>query len=228
MDGTVLLYVPGGAYSVGAKDLGEWSRPVRTVILSPFWIARAPVTNEQYGRFLAANPDRPRPAFWEDPRFSGPQQPVVGVSWEEARAYCRWAGLELPTEVQWEAAARGPGGCRYPWGDEPPSPSHANFGNRLGATSPVDAHPLGAGPFGTLDQVGNVWEWCRDPWSSTAYRDRESRELDPIAQGDPSMRAVRGGAWINPANDLRAATRDRAGAQQRVKTQGFRCVWCPR
>lgn len=223
-DGSLLLYVPGGEYTLGADDINDWTRPVHRVHLAPFWIARHPVTNEQYGRFLAAHPGAAPPEFWQDERFNTSQQPVVGVSWEDAEAYCRWVGLALPSEAQWEAAARGTEGRTYPWGDEPPEPRHANFGGRLGATSPVDAHPDGAGPFGTLDQAGNVWEWCADSWSLTAYRQRGEGAWNPVTRGDTSMRVLRGGSWVNPGRDLRAAYRDRATARLRFNTQGFRCV----
>jgi formylglycine-generating enzyme required for sulfatase activity len=223
-DGSLLLYVPGGEYTLGADDINDWTRPVHRVQLAPFWIARHPVTNEQYGRFLAAHPDATPPEFWQDERFDARQQPVVGVSWEDAEAYCRWVGLALPSEAQWEAAARGAEGRTYPWGNEPPEPRHANFGGRLGATSPVDAHPDGAGPFGTLDQAGNVWEWCADSWSLTAYRQRGEGAWNPVTRGDTSMRVLRGGSWVNPGRDLRAAYRDRATARLRFNTQGFRCV----
>lgn len=224
VDSSLLLYVPGGEYTLGADDINDWTRPVHRVHLAPFWIARHPVTNEQYGRFLAAHPGAAPPEFWQDERFNTPQQPVVGVSWEDAEAYCRWVGLALPSEAQWEAAARGTEGRTYPWGDEPPEPRHANFGGRLGATSPVDAHPHGAGPFGTLDQAGNVWEWCADSWSLTAYRQRGEGAWNPVTRGDTSMRVLRGGSWVNPGRDLRAAYRDRATARLRFNTQGFRCV----
>lgn len=223
-DGTLLVHVPSGEYPMGAEDINDWTRPVHRVQLAPFWIARHPVTNEQYARFLAAHAACEAPEFWQDERFNAPEQPVVGVSWEDAEAYGRWVGLALPSEAQWEAAARGAEGRTYPWGDEPPEPRHANFGGRLGATSPVDAHPDGAGPFGTLDQAGNVWEWCADSWSLTAYRQRDEGARNPVTRGDTSMRVLRGGSWVNPGRDLRAAYRDRATARLRFNTQGFRCV----
>ncbi len=225
-DGTVLLYVPGGDRVLGARDVHEWARPVHHVHLSPFWIGKFPVTNEQYGRFLESNPGRPEPRFWRQPEFAGPRQPVVGVSWMDADAYCRWAGLGLPSEAQWEAAARGTDQRRYPWGDQPPSDRHANFGGRLGKTSPAGSFPAGAGPYGTLDSAGNVWEWCADAWVSTAYKGRDSQR-DPVASGDPAVRVVRGGAWLNPPKDLRAAYRDRGTARMGYNYQGFRCVWRP-
>lgn len=225
-DGTVLLHVPGGEYTIGDRDL-EWSRPPHRVLLSPYWIGKHPVTNRQYARFLAASPDQPRPEAWDDPRFNRPEQPVVGVSWHEAIAYCRWASLSLPSEAQWEAAARGTDERRYPWGGSSPDARRANFGNRVGTPSEVGGHPAGAGPFGTLDQAGNVWEWCLDGWSLDPYRGREDRALDPVVEGDPSVRAVRGGSWANPPCDLACALRNRSTAKQRVNDQGFRCVLVP-
>ena len=172
-DGTVLVWVPGGEYTLGAEDLEElfatdlpadeaarlagWAKPIHRVRLSGFWVARHPVTNAQYRAFLAAEPDAKEPELWEDERFNEDRQPVVGVSWDEARAYCRWAGLELPSEAQWEAAARGDDGRRYPWGDQPPDEARACFGQdwQKGKPAAVGEHPRGEGPFGTHDQAGN-------------------------------------------------------------------------
>lgn len=224
-DGTVLVYVPGGEVVLGTKGLHPWSEPVHRIVLSPFWIGKFPITNEQYSRFLEENPGGPEPAFWKDPRFNPPRHPVVGVSWGEARAYCIWAGLDLPTEAQWEAAARGKDQRPYPWGKELPTPRHANFGGK--GTTPVGACPAGIGPYGTLDQTGNVWEWCLDPWAPNAYQQREHGQWDPVTRGEPAVRALRGGSWMNPAQDLHAAYRDRGTAKLRFNTQGFRCVWRP-
>ena len=192
--------------------------------LSPFWIGKYPVTNEQYDRYLAANPGARQPEFWQDKRFNAPQQPVVGVSWEEAKAFCGWAGLGLPSEAQWEAAARGTDGRRYPWGDEEPAPERANYDRREGRTTPVGAYPLGAGPFGTLDQAGNVWEWCEDIWDTAAYRGRDG-SVDPVStKGDAAVRSLRGGAWILGARILAAPWRDGNRAVNRNRNIGFRCV----
>jgi formylglycine-generating enzyme required for sulfatase activity len=226
-DGTVLVLVPGGEITLGAEGINPWSTPLRRVRLNPFWIGKLLVTNQQYSCFLDEHPAFCRPAFWADPRLNQPQHPVVGVSWDEAQAYCRWAGLELPSEAQWEAAARGADRRPYPWGKELPTSRHANFGGAMGGTTPVGAYPAGAGPYGTLDQAGNVWEWCADHWVSKIYRQIEDGQWDPVATGEPTVRSLRGGSWMNPPQDLRAACRERGTAKLRFSTQGFRCVWRP-
>jgi formylglycine-generating enzyme required for sulfatase activity len=224
VDGTVLLYVPGGEYVLGAEDVNEAARPVHRVVLSPFWIAKYPVTNEQYYRFLGAHPNARKPEYWNDKCFNQPKQPVVGVSWEEARAYCWWAGLRLPSEAQWEVAARGTDGRRYPWGDTKPTSEHANFGLHKACTTPVGSYPNGVGPFGTLDQAGNIWEWCEDVWNAAAYRTRDRQRNPLCSTGDPAVRCLRGGSWNYDANVLAVAHRNGSQASNRVRSFGFRCL----
>jgi formylglycine-generating enzyme required for sulfatase activity len=224
--GMVFVYVPGGEFLLGVED-HPFSKPVRWIRLSPFWIGKYPVTNQEYARFLEASSGHPEPAFWNDSRFNQLRQPAVGVTWEDAHAFCLWAGLELPSEAQWEAAARGTDQRAYPWGKEVPTERHANFDRPNGGTAPVGSCPAGAGPYGTFDQAGNIWEWCADPWDSSAYRKREDGQWDPIAKGHPAVRTLRGGSWNNPATDLHAAYRDRGTAKSRFNNQGFRCLWRP-
>lgn len=223
LDGTVLLPVPAGVYRMGDRRIDPMTHREHRVRLNAFWIAQFPVTNEQYERFLEDQKNHAPPPFWQKEGFDDPRQPVVGVTWRDAQAYCRWAGLKLPTEAQWEAAARGSAAWPYPWGSDLPTPERANYGGHVGRPTPVDAHPEGCGPFGTCDQAGNVWEWCADSWSLTAYQERVDGEPDPWCQGDEKLCVVRGGSWQNPAKDLKAAYRDRATASMRLATQGFRC-----
>jgi formylglycine-generating enzyme required for sulfatase activity len=244
VDGTVLVYVPGGEYVLGSEDISTDEKPIHRVVLSPFWIAKYPVTNEQYGRFLrflAAQPAAPPsnqeeeliaalrgawgPKSLDDRQLNEPNQPVVGVSWDEAQAYCRWAELQLPSEAQWEAAARGTDQRRFPWGNVEPTAEHANFGNREGGTTPIGSYPKGAGPFGTLDQAGNVWEWCLDLWNPTAYCERDGK-ADPVSTtGEanfPNSRCLRGGSWKGAAGSLTAAFRSKENL--RSNSIGFRCL----
>ncbi len=224
-DATVLVSVPGGLFNLGAEDLTAEDRPVHQVRLSPFWIAKYPVTNSQYRRFLEANPGYRKPAFWGEESFSSGNRPVVGVSWEDAVAYCNWSGLMLPTEAQWEAAARGTDGRRYPWGSEDPTPEHANFGALAGHTTPVGSYPAGTGPYGTLDMTGNVCEWCADVLDPDAYSKLRDRQTDPVVtSGEPLFRVLRGGSWLDPASHLPAALRSRYWARLRRRFIGFRCV----
>jgi len=186
-----------------------------------FWLAETPVTNRQYGLYLEAARAR-EPMYWRDRRFSAPEQPVVGVSWEEAGAFCRWLSetrsmtFALPTEAQWEYAARGEDRREYPWGNEEPDKSRACFGLSwdTGRPAPVGSFPKGAGPFGHLDLAGNVWEWCED--------------LDHIDSDGDEWRALRGGCWLDPAWHLRSANRLGRPARSRIDFFGFRVCLPPR
>ncbi|MEM6456441.1 MAG: SUMF1/EgtB/PvdO family nonheme iron enzyme, partial [Acidobacteriota bacterium] len=218
-DGSVLAYVPGGSYR-----LGGWGSPIHTVRLSPYWIGKYPVTNAQYGTFLEATKYE-EPEYWGDKQFNGSDQPVVGVSWYDAQAYCAWAGLVLPSEAQWEAAARGTDQRNYPWGGAEPTEKLANFDENVGRTTPVGSYPAGAGPFGALDQAGNVWEWCVDLWGASAYAQRDG-ETDPVRReenlSESARRVLRGGSWALRSGFLRAAYRFRGPGYSRLRRIGFR------
>ncbi len=235
-DGSVLVYVPEGDFTLGtdedldgfSKEVQQRSKPEHLVHLSDFWIGKYPVTNAQFARFLEANAGQAKPEYWGDKRFNQSEQPVVGVSWLDARAYCDWAGLELPTEAQWEAAARGTDARRYPWGGADVTKQYADFGKRYSedAPDPVGSHSRGAGPYGAEDQAGGVWEWCADEYNSKAYRDRDGQE-DPVVKpkdeaSDTAGRVLRGGSWANPSRYLRAASRVGVRAGLRSQVFGFR------
>lgn len=224
-DASVLVYVPGGTYTLGAEDLTEIERPVHQVRLSPFLIGKYPITNEQYGRFLEDGTSHRKPAFWGEESFNRPLQPVVGVSWEDAQAYCKWAGLALPTEAQWEAAARGADGRIYSWGNEPPSRERANYGAFAGKTTPVGSFPAGAGPHGSHDMIGNVAEWCADVLDPEAYAKHEAGEVDPVSSlNESAFRVLRGSSWLDRESFLPVAIRGRYWARLRRRFIGFRCA----
>ena len=183
-DGGLMVLVPAGPFLMGLPDgellAEEHEKPERTVQLSAFWIDIYPVTNMRFVRFLdAGGYDEPRwwtgegwrwrertrvrrPLLWGEPGWDAPEQPVAGVSWYEADAYCRWAGKRLPTDAEWERAARGTDGRRYPWGNDWPTNDRANFDNRVGRTTPVGLYPAGISPCGCHDMAGNVNNWVAD------------------------------------------------------------------
>ena len=246
--GIRFLWIPGGRFRMGLeKALEPWERfdraamPAHWVEVSPFWLSETPVTNRQYEQFLQAT-GRTEPMYWRDRRFNGPEQPVVGVTWRDARAFCAWLSglltrrIDLPTEAQWELAARGTDNRIYPWGDREPDDSLADFGQdyETGQPRPVGSFPGGAGPFGTLDQAGSVWEWCLDVWDAKAYErrsgtTRDPREGDPRSPGRPGRpgRACRGGAWYYSAQGLRAGFRFRYMAGWADGVLGFRVACLP-
>ena len=243
--------IPGGTFRMGAqrkdskatgydKEAFDDESPVRRVTVSPFLLGRYPVTVQEYRAFVEVgekgyldpscwDPEgwawRSKqgyvaPGVWETQREHR-NRPVIWVSWYEADAYCRWAGGRLPTEAEWEYAARGEEGRRYPWGPEKPDDQRASFGWRFGRPSPVGIYPLGATPEGLRDLAGNVWEWCAD-----RYRDYPSKDARaPTGPKSGSSRVLRGGAFNGYPWYLRAACRYHGRPERRFDGYGFRVVW---
>lgn len=219
---------------MGMEGVAE---PVHRVRLSPYWLAQTPVTNAQYAKFLAETPEHREPEYWRDRRFSSEAQPVVGVSWDDAIAFCAWLSrrpelvasdvtVQLPSEAQWEFAARATDGRRYPWGDEPPDPTRAVYG-RNGGAARVGSCPAGQGPFGHLDLAGNVWQWCRDGWDEGTYARRQRAEVvDPVEPPRSNRRVLRGSGWFRDSI-LAAATRYWVWSRDRNAGDGFRVAAVP-
>jgi hypothetical protein len=215
--------VPAGAFTMGAQKSDSVDKetydeeaypdetPRRVKFRTAFDIGRFPVTVWEYGRFLEDQSEAREPDEWPE-QSKHPNWPVTRVSLEEARAYCGWASRErtvdLPTEEQWEFAARGPEGRKFPWGWDPPTPAHANYQEtNMNSVTPVGLFPLGSTkPGGIADLAGNVWEWTRSPY------------------GDENRRCVRGGSFVSGTGVLRAALRNFSDAGDRDVYLGFRCI----
>lgn len=209
-----MVYLEGGSFLMGNNEVDEES-PEFEAYVEPFYIDKYPVTVKQYAAFLEAT-GHPAPRFWQAAQFSGPMQPVVGVSWHDANTYATWAGKLLPTEAQWEYAARGKEDRLYPWGGRDPDRNLCNFGDYLGMPSIVTMHEEGKTPQGVCDLAGNVYEWTRDPY--VPYPQRGNANA-------PSNRVViRGGCWKSGVETLRCSHRNGFFPESQLPTLGFRCV----
>jgi formylglycine-generating enzyme required for sulfatase activity len=160
------------------------------------------------------------PYYWDNKRFNKPNQPVVGVTWHDAAAYCQWAGLRLPTEAEWEKAARGTDGREYPWGNDPPSEKRCNYARKVGATTEIGSYPEGASPFGCHDMAGNVFDWCQDWYAPYARKSTRN----PTGPGKGDWRVLRGGAYWSDADGVRCAFRGWLDPVDWSVYFGFRCA----
>jgi formylglycine-generating enzyme required for sulfatase activity len=220
-DGAEMVLVPSGEFWMGSedKDADPDERPRHRMFLNAFYIDKFPVTNAQYRAFVAAT-GHDEPEFWTHPGFEGTNQPVVGVSWEDARAYCRWAAKRLPTEAEWEKAARGTEGQKYPWGEEwDPTRANSNDGGP-GKPTAVGSYLTGVSPYGAHDMAGNVYEWTASQYRAYPYQADDGRE-DPASRGS---RVIRGGSWAYDPRFLRVSCRNDTTPTNCNGGLGFRCA----
>lgn len=196
--GIELTPIPAGEFLYGDDRQPIW--------LAQFWIAKTPITNQQYDAFVTAT-GYMAPEHWPGAVIPAGKErhPVSYVTWQDAQTFCQWVGLHLPTEQQWEKAARGVDGRLYPWGNAAPDHSRCNFYYEKKNTTPVDQHPAGASPYGLLDMAGNVWEWCAD-WYDNQQQSR----------------ALRGGSFGSAAESVRCTARDWYRPDLHCRGLGFR------
>ncbi|MFH0803304.1 MAG: formylglycine-generating enzyme family protein [bacterium] len=234
-DGSELILIPAGEFIMGAPDEEGYDNehPRHRVNLSAYYIGKYEVTNKQFAKFVQETGFNAQ-GNWKgcyNPKTA--DHPVVSVTWNDAEAYCDWAGLRLPTEAEWEKAARGTEDRKYPWGDKwdvkrcnsrngPKLSGMANMGCGRG-TLPVGSFPSGASPYGCLDMAGNVWEWCSDWYDADYYLSLHSS--DPQGSGSGRDRVLRGGSWLNAdPGCLRTANRNRNAPDDWVNFVGFRAA----
>jgi serine/threonine-protein kinase len=221
-DGAVMVFIPAGEFTMGSNDGGENEKPQHRVTLDGYWIYKYPVTVAQYRQFCQATGRRepPPPRWgWKD------DHPIVNVSWNDAVAYCQWAGVRLPTEAEWEKAARGTDGRKYPWGDEWDAGKCNNYETGPKQTTAVGSYPQGVSPFGVHDMAGNVWEWCADWYDRNYYRSAPSK--NPKGPSSGKYRVLRGGSWDNHDYNARCALRDDIAPAGVNDYYGFRCARTP-
>lgn len=218
--------IPAGEFSMGSdKQKDSQARdnelPQHQVYLPEYRIARVPVTNAQYKLFVEATGHRP-PKHWQNGAIPQGKEshPVVTVTWHDAQVFCRWAGVRLPTEAEWEKAARGPDGRIWPWGNEEPTEERCNFAWKVGDTTPVGTYPKGASPYDVLDMAGNVWEWTSSLFRQYPYRTDDGREDLEGA----SIHLLRGGSFANNDYNVRCAYRGGSLPVNVIVYFGFRVV----
>ena len=239
IDGMTLVYIPAGQSLIGSLDSDPdawiYEKPQHRVYLSGYWMDKTLVTNAMYARCVQAGAcpthkmdiSYTRDSYYTNAEFEN--YPVIYVTWDNAQTYCAWAGRKLPTEAQWEAAARGSNGNKYPWGNSPPGCNLLNYAVSIstksntcsGDTTAVGKYPQGASPYGLLDMAGNVWEWVAD-WLGPNYL-VEPHE-NPLGSATGELRVIRGGFYFGEAKFVRAAMRVGHDPNDATDFIGFRCV----
>jgi formylglycine-generating enzyme required for sulfatase activity len=246
-DGALMVRIPAGEFLMGspAKEGNSDERPFHKVWLDDYYIDVYEVSNRQYHVFCDATgrpyPRRPDYKGMDDYFPNYVEHPVVNVTWDDAEAYCTWAGKRLPTEAEWEKAARGTDARTYPWGEAEPDGKQCNFADKAFSTlpnakwadkqaqdgyvypAPVTNFPVGASPYGALNLAGNVWEMCSDGYDAQYYSKSPAR--NPFGPAVKLSRVVRGGGYTSTKGSLRAAARlEQRDVLTPMPDRGFRCV----
>lgn len=231
-DEALMVLISAGEFWMGSPEDESRSkdeRPRHKVFLDSFYLDTFEVTTEQYAQFMSSKSHTP-PEFWDQVDLSRDKnKPVVGVSWQDANDFCVWAGKRLPTEAEWERAARGTDERKYPWGQEPPSTHIANFDQKptpekvySDRLKPVGSYENGKSPQGVYDMAGNVWEWVGDWYDKKYYR--VSPKKNPKGPERGEEKVMRGGSWDDHPSPLRSSDRSKLLPSERNDSVGFRCA----
>jgi sulfatase modifying factor 1 len=220
-----MVYIPQGPFVMGGRDeeSPNSERPSHTVYLAAYFIDPFPVVNIDYLEFVGAT-DYRVPVHWSRGTFptGTGNHPVTNVTWKDAEAYAEWAGKRLPTEAEWEKAARGTDERPYPWGDRFVEGERCNSNNIIGTTTPVDEFPDGRSAYGVWDMAGNVYEWCADYYDEEYYK--HSPSSNPPGPQGGQERVVRGGSYQETRASLRCTHRAGAAETYNRDNVGFRCA----
>jgi formylglycine-generating enzyme required for sulfatase activity len=245
-DGAVMLTVPEGCFEMGTNHIGSDQSqgfpnegPQHTVCLKAYALDEYEVSIQRYAKFMQDTGHEP-PGLWDDDAITAaPDRPVVGVTWQDAHDYCKWAGKRLPTEAEWERAAGGPDQRRYPWGNMAPFPDLANYNRGDWVSFPVTLAPItygaaglnvrlgisehgGRSPLGFYNMAGNAAEWVAD-WYGRDYYAKSPKD-NPAGPPEGERKVFRGGSWIDSPRNLRVTARFSAEPDFQDRILGFRCA----
>jgi len=229
-DGATLLYIPEGEYSMGSDNHETDEAPFHTIFLDAFWIDKTEVTVRMYALCVNAGvckePTNKKsfshPDYYGNVEFDN--YPVIYVDWDMAKTYCEWVDRRLPTEAEWEKAARGSAANDYPWGNTAPNADLLNFSRNVGDVTNVGKYLDGKSAYGVLDMAGNVWEWVNDRYADTYYQDSDSMNpMGPDSDRYP-YRVLRGSSWTDGSNIVRSSNRFKNYPYASNYDIGFRCA----
>ncbi len=228
-DGAPMVLVPAGEFAMGSDKGDEDEFPVHRVNLNAFYIDKFEVTNGRFAKFVDAIQSEPPWGFADkDTPVIYSDRPVRWVSWMDAMGYCLWAGKRLPTEAEWEKAARGTDGRIYPWGNDQPTPVHAVYGLKEGGEetiSEIGARDKGRSPYGAHDLAGNLYEWVMDWYAEHYYMSfAADPAVNPRGPTEGTAKVQRGGSYINSPYRLRSSFRTKAEPAEQDPNVGFRCA----
>jgi len=222
IDGSTLVYIPSSEFVMGN---GGFDAPIHTVAVDEFWMYETKVTNRMYAQCVAVGACSAPTEELGGPVYSNPEyanHPIVGVNWDQAQTYCAWSQGQLPTEAQWEKAARGVEGNTYPWGNEKPACDLLNLGYCSGRTSEVDAFSDGVSPYGLYDMAGNIFEWTAD-WYGEAYYS-SAPAANPTGPESGQYRSIRGSSFETDFDQVESAIRHFGAQVYHSRDLGFRCA----
>lgn len=237
-DGAPMILIQAGLFPMGVpfgdRDGGRDEYPRHDVFVDTFAIDKFEVTNGRYLEFVKSaghrvpqNPKNPMRNLWQGDNITDSlaDRPVINVDWFDADAYCKWAGKRLPTEAEWEKAAKGTSDRRFPWGNVEPTAKHLNYNQRwIGEKTlmPVGSYEAGKSPYGAYDMAGNVWEWVND-WYDPRYYEK-SPNKNPKGPESGTKKVIRGAGWPNETPSVRIFTRVESDPTLRNESTGFRCA----